>query len=39
MCLSYTIDIYTPLVQSEPVQLAVQLQVFGAEHVPPFSQV
>ena len=28
---------FIPLVHSEPVQPAAQLQVSGAEHVPPFS--
>ena len=30
---------FIPLVHCGPVQPATQLQLFGAEHVPPFLQV
>ena len=29
---------FIPTAQSEPVQPVAQLQVSGAEHIPPFSQ-
>ena len=35
---TYVVHLHLPLLHREPVQPAAQVQVSGAEHVPPFSQ-